>query len=232
MVLLFSVAFAAAETRVWTMADGRTFEAEFVNLAVGKVLLKNERGKQIKLQLAQLSEEDRKFIQLETPPVLDLSFSKKTEQRRYTPDLFNNPLPASFYHTFSAKVKQTSSGSYDHELKIEYFAIGAEVDGNNHVLLDRHEHRFVPTEENHRATEFKGEPVEVIDYQIKQFHRGRKYSSFLVVVTDSRGKVIAHKTPKKWLFENLENLKEVPLGKCFDKTCTRVGPSRPKPFFY
>ena len=233
MVLLLSAGFATAETRVWTMADGRTFEAEFVSLAVGKVLLRNAKGKEIKLSLKQLSEGDRKLIQLETPPAVDISFSRKSEQRMYTPDLFNSALPSTFYTTFSASVKQTSSGSYDHELKAEFFAIGAEVHGDNYVLLDRHEHRFVLTNENQRSIKFKGKTVQVTDYVIDdRFHRGRKYVGYLVVITDPRGKIIAHKTPKKWLFENLENLKEVPLGKCFDKTCTRVGPTRPKPFHY
>ncbi len=62
--------------------------------------------------------------------------------------------------------------------------------------------------------------------------RGCKYSSYLVVVTDSRGDIIAHKTPKKWLFENYENLKEIPVGRYIDKTCTRVRPTRPKTLYY
>jgi len=232
MVLLLSACFATAESRVWTMVDGRTFEAEFVNLVVGKVLLKSEKGTRLKLPLDQFSEKDRKFIQLETPPTLEISFSRKTDQRRYTPDLFENELPSSFYTSFSASVKQTSSGSYDHELVVEFFAIGTEIHGNNYILLDRQEHRFVLTDKNKRSTKFKGRTIQLTDYQIKQFRRGRKYASFLVVVTDARGKIIAHETPKKWLFENLENLKQVPLGKCFDKTCTRIGPTRPKPFNY
>ncbi len=230
MVSLFSaVVLSGAESRVWTMEDGRTFEAEYVGCVVGKVLLKNKEGVQVKVPLKGFSEADQKYIQLENPPELDISFFKKSKQRWYIPDLgTSTPLPTSLYYTFGVKVKQTSSGSYNHELKIECFAIGAEIHGNKYVMLDHQEHTFVLTEENDRSSEFEGRTIEVIDYQIREFHRGRKYSSFLVVVTDARGKIIAHKTPKKLLFKNLENLRKVPPGKCFDKTCTRVGPTRPK----
>jgi hypothetical protein len=232
IVLLFSATFTADASRVWTMEDGRTFEAEFVTLSVGKVLLRTVDGAQIRLPLKQFSEPDRKFVQLENPPELDISFFKTSDQRRYTPDLFGNELPSCFRYTFGAKVKQTSAGSYDHELKIELFAIGAEIHGNNYVLLNHQTHSFVPNQENSRSTRFSGQPVEVIDYQIQIYHRGREYSSFLVVVTDSRGKIIAYESPKKWLFENFDNLKQVPAGKCFDKTCTRVSPTRPKTNYY
>ncbi len=241
--LLLLPLFASAETRVWKLADGVTFEAEFMALVAGKVALKNQKGKQIQISLKEFSEEDLKFIQLSMPPRLEISFSKKTNRRVYIPDLFyNNIEPTCFDYTFGARVRQTSSGSYNHELQVEFFAIGTEIHGDRYILLDRQAQGFTPTEENNRSVEFKGKIVSLTDFIIKkgndnqgslrQEHRGRKYSSYLVVVTDSRGKIIAHETPKKWLFENYENLKKIPVGKYFDKTCIRVGPTRPKTIYY
>lgn len=242
-VLLLLLPFASAETRVWKLADGRTFEAEFIALVARKVALKNKKGKQIQIPLKEFSGEDLKFIQLSMPPRLEISFSKKTNRRVYIPDLFlNNIEPTCFDYIFGVSVRQTSSGSYTHELQVEFFAIGTEIHGDRYILLDRQAQAFTPTKENSRSTEFKGKTVSLTDYIIKQGndnrgtlrqeHRGRKYSSYLVVITDSRGKIVAHETPKKWLFENYENLKQVPVGKYFDKTCTRVGPTRPKTLFY
>ena len=237
MLVLFSSVFVYAETRVWTMEDGRTFDAEFVNAAVGKVFLKNKKGEKLSFKVKEFSKADQEVIQLETPPSFDISFSKTSDQRRYLPDLFQGVPPQSFRYVFGVKVNQTSSARYNHELKVEFFAIGTEVHGKNYILLDRQEKTFVPTEENDQSLEFTGKTIELIKFLMKMGNdnkgtrredsRGRKYSSFLVVITDSRGKIIAYKTPKKFLFENLENLKEVPLGKYFDKTCTRVGPTRP-----
>lgn len=42
-----------------------------------------------------------------------------------------------------------------------------------------------------------------------------------------RGKVIATAGPKKWLIENLDNLKKLKIGNYFDKSCTRTFPARP-----
>jgi len=53
-------------------------------------------------------------------------------------------------------------------------------------------------------------------------------SSYLVTVTDEREKIIAYQTPNKWLFENLENLKNLPVGTYMDKTCTHPHPTQPK----
>ncbi len=225
-----------SKIRMWTLVDGHTLEAELVAVIGGKVVLKNARGKIVKVPQEKMSVDDLKFIQLETPPALDISFSKQSTQRVYPEDLGLQPLPTSSYYVFSTKIKQTSTKNYDQELQVELFAIGAEFGGDRYILLDRQKHLFTPTKKNQRSGRFEGKTVELTDYligndTIGRQHRGRKYSSYLVVVTDARGEIIAHETPKKWLFDNLENLREVPVGKCIDKTCTRVGPTRPKRFY-
>ena len=223
------------QTRVWTGVEGKTFEAGFVTLIGGKVVLVDSRGQQRKIPLERFSSEDREFIELEMPPNLDISFSKQSKKRVY-PETLSTRMPTSFYYDFSATIKQTSPGSYGHELTAEVFTIGAEVGGGDrYILLDRHESRFTLTKENQRTVRIGGDTVEVIDYlsgndRIGKRRRGKKYSSYLVVVTDERGKIIAHETSRKWLFENLENLREIRVGKYFDDTCTRVGPTRPKSF--
>jgi hypothetical protein len=222
--------------RTWTLMDGRTFDAEFVSLIGDKVAFKKAGGKLIKISQGNLSEADLIFIQIENPPELDISFSKKSLQRVYPESLGSQPRPTSYNYVFSAKIKQISTKNYDQELQVEVFAIGAEVDGDKYILLDRQKHRFTPTRENQRSGKFSGESVVLTDYQVGndtwgRQHRGQKYASYLVVITDSRGEIIAQETPKKWLFEHLENLREIPVGRYFDKTCTRVGPTRPKRFY-
>ena len=65
---------AYAETRGWTMVDGRTFDAEF-SLRMGKdAVFKTARGKVVRIPHDQLSKEDQEFISLAVPPDLDVSF--------------------------------------------------------------------------------------------------------------------------------------------------------------
>ena len=58
--------------------------------------------------------------------------------------------------------------------------------------------------------------------------RGKKYAGYLITVSDKRGKVIQYRASKPWLWENIENLKDMPVGRYMDKTCTRVHPTSPK----
>ena len=41
----------------------------------------------------------------------------------------------------------------------------------------------------------------MIDYDLTERRRGQKYGGYLIVVTDSRGKIVDHETSHKWLFE-------------------------------
>jgi hypothetical protein len=51
---------------------------------------------------------------------------------------------------------------------------------------------------------------------------------YLVLVTDARGEIIQYAASNDWIFEERENLMQVPVGRYFDKTGNRVHPSGPK----
>ncbi|MEN8256161.1 MAG: hypothetical protein ABFR33_11910 [Verrucomicrobiota bacterium] len=220
------------EMRTWTGADGKTLEAEFVTVIGGKAVLKDMREKVRKIPFAQLSDDDRLYIELAQPPKFNIDFSKKSSQRLIedSPAIsVTGLMPKHLDYVFGARLKQVSAGEYNHELKVEFFAIGEEVDGDNHILLDRRESRFTPCKENDRSHEFHGETIPLRKYTMFTQHRGKKYGGYMVVVTDERGMVIDTGTSHKWLPDILGNLRRLPLGKHFDKTGARVEPPRPKP---
>jgi hypothetical protein len=204
-----------------------------VTLIGDKAVFADSHRRQRKIPLDQLSMEDREFIELACPPQFNIDFSKQTSQFIETQSPFTTRVPPRILdYVFSARLKQTSAGEYNHELKVEFFAIGGERSGDRFYLLDRQESHFTPTKENQRIHEFSGKSVRTISYPLFGDRRGIKYAGHLVVVTDSRGKIIAHSAPKKWMFENLENLRQLSVGNYMDKTCTRVFPSRPTTNFY
>ena len=221
------------ELRTWTGVDGKVLEAGLVTVIGNKVVLKDSRGKQRKIPLAQLSEEDRVFIELARPPKFNIDFSKKSKQRFFKESpILPGFLPEHLDYVFSARLKQISAGAYNHELKVEFFAIGQEIEGDNYILLDRQTSSFIPTRENGQSHTFRGDVVPLRQNIIFIEPRGQKYGGYLVVVTDSRGKIIDHGTSSKWLLGILENLRELPLGKHFDKTGVRVEPPRPDQVIY
>ena len=131
-------------------------------------------------------------------------------------------------YVFSARLKQTSAGQYNHELKVEFFAIGEEIEDDNYILFDRQESRFTPIKENGRSHTFSGAMVPLRESVIFTERRGQKYGGYLVVVTDSRGMIVDYGASHKWLIDILGNLRQLPVGKHFDKTGARVEPPRPK----
>lgn len=220
--------------RTWTEADGSTFEGRFSILMGDTVVFKDARGKPVKVPYGRLSEEDRQSIELEMPPTFKIDFSQQSSQRILEMSPYNeSPPPKLLDYVFGVKLRQTSARVYNHELKVQFFAIGAEIDGDNFILLDRQESAFTPSAENQQSLAFHGGSVTLTDYEhISAVRRGQKYSGYLVVVTDERGKVIIHETSNEWLFPILANLRQLPVGKHFDKTGTRVGPPRLEKNYY
>jgi len=217
--------------RQWTLAGGRLVEAELVTEIAGKVILKNAKGKQIRIPMKQFSEVDRSHIQFSFLPALDINFAKTTQQSKFG-ETYNGsapPVRGQFY-TFSTRIKKTSTRPYDFDLTAEFFVIGNEIGGDKKILLDYQKTEFKLTRENDYAFEFGGEPVKLIDYNLNNERRGKKYSGFLVVIKDSHGKVIAYKTPSKNLYRNLNSLRKLKVGWYFDKQCVRCLPTPPEPF--
>ncbi len=222
--------------RTWTGTDGKTLVARLVTVIGDKAILEDSRGRQKKIPLDRLSAEDRKFIALATPPKFNIGFSKQSNQRmiKEGPIISGNP-PKVLDYVFSAKLAQTSAGEYNHELKVEFFAIGEETNGDNFIMLDRQESHFTPTKENGRSHSFHGDKVRLLQtvaYFGRGEIRGQKYGGYLIVVTDERGRIIDHGASHKWLIGILDELRTLPFRCHFDKTGIRVPAPRAKTIFY
>ena len=224
-----------AYLRLWTTLSGKQFEAQYVAVLGDKVTVKTLEGKQQKVSLSDLSSEDREYIELENPPEFALDFVKLSfavmDRYKLSPSelRWDSALPRVNDFEFGAKVKQTGVRNYNHELTIEYFAIAKELPGDKYILVDRGSDTFIPTKENRRSYAFKGgQPLEFMVYDLGGAYRGKKYSGNLITLTDKRGKIIQYKTSSPWLWDHLNNLKNIPIGRYMDKTCVRVHPTSPK----
>ncbi len=217
--------------RTWTMAGGRQIEAEFMTVVHPEAVLKTARGKVVKVPLNRFSKEDRRLIALSLPPKLDINFAKTTEHRKfgktYTGDA--PPVRGNFY-TFATRIKKTSRRPYHFPLTVEFFAIGDEIGGQKHILLDHQETSMVLNAASDFMGELSGPPVELLDYTINSERRGQTYGGYLVVVKDIEGNVIAYETPSENLYRNYENLKNLRAGWYFDDDCMRCLPTPPQPY--
>jgi len=221
--------------RTWTMTDGRTLEAEFINTYGGKVVLKTAKGKMLKIPEERLSAEDIEYAELARPPTIDVNFLNNFRQKDYSGGLYDFAYmdrPPEQWGHFGVQLKQTSAGEYNHELQVEMFVVGSQRGGDQHVLLDRQQFSFNPAQQSQRFCEFRSDRKVVLhNFTMPWYFSvpfGEKYAGYLVTIKDARGEMIAVESPKKWLAENLENLRKLSIGNYMDKTCTRTFPSRAK----
>jgi hypothetical protein len=220
--------------RQWTPADGMPIEAEYLSVVGENVILKNARGRQIKLPIARLSPAEQEYIELANPPQLSIDFIRTSSQETIpvTPYLPEVP-PQLLVYEFGARARQTSTKPYTHGLVMEYFALGQQLlDGNKYKLLDRNSTSFALLKENDLTFQFTGKPVELMTYELHNARRGIKFSEYLVVISDKRGEIIGYKSSGKWLYENLQALRDLPLGAFLDSTGTRVHPTGPPSMYY
>ncbi|MEI6890796.1 MAG: hypothetical protein V5783_01375 [Pontiella sp.] len=219
------------EMRVWTLGEGNNSTARFVTKIGDKVVLEDEQGRHHKVPMSLLSAEGRLYMELEQPPKFNFDFSKSTDQYFFKESIYISGvrwLPKHIDYVFSARMKQTSAGEYNHKLNVEFFAIGEEIEGNNYILLDRQESRFTPTKDNNRSHSFSGATVGLRENVIFTERRGQKYGGYLIAVTDQRGIIIDYSASAGWLPGILPQLRSLPLGKHFNKAGVRVGPPRPE----
>lgn len=217
--------------RSWETADGKVFEAEYVAFVGGKVILKSPQGRQTLLK-QQLSEEDRKYIELLNPPQLDLSVTSTSSSVFDTLDGVKTEVMGHDY-VYSGHIRQTGAGSYRHQLKAELFAIGVQRYAEKYILLDRVESAFYLTDDRDRSHSFSGRKVHLRKIDPRRWEtadftvRGEKDYGYLLVVTDERGAIIASKASARWLADVYEPLRNLPVGAYMDETGRRVFPEGP-----
>ncbi len=236
-LLLINVCMGA-EVRSWTLADGSSFEAEYIIIMGGKANLRLPSGEIVKLALDQLAAEDRLYLELKNPPEFRIEFVRDRSQKVF--DLMAGQedytlRPPEYRCHYGVKLKQRDTFAYKHELHFEFFSIGKERAGSGLILLDRQvTDPFLLTRENGWEYKFMSKREVVLQNYLygdgpSDGHqkRGRKYYGYLILLRDIHGQIIAMETSHDWLNENLETLMERGVGNYMDKTCTRIFPTRP-----
>ena len=219
------------QEREWTTVSGQVFNAHLTSNMGRYVILENAAKKREKLPIEKLSDDDRRFVELGSPPEFKINFSHVSDQfpLKLAPDDDGTRPLAIFDYTFGVKMSKYSTGEYNHKLTVEYFAIGGEVNGDNYVLLERKKDSFIPSKENQYAHEFHGNPIRLMEYGNREGCpiRGMDYNGYLIIVRDENGNLVQYETSNEFLFRNLTRLEALPIWAHFDKNGIRVFPPRP-----
>lgn len=240
MASLFFIAHAVngAELRVWALQDGRTVEASFIAVVGDSFALKTTKGRQVKIPVVQFSEEDRVFVELSRPPKLEIDFIRNLETVTFSEGFYGSyPRDPEQQGNFGLRVKQTSAGTYRHELKVEMYVVAQQigVQDKKCCLIDRQEFRFTIPEVGKKEVQFMSErQVRLENWHFeysdsRAVDHGELYYGYLIVITDMRNQIVAVRTSKVWLEDSLENLRKLRIGNYFGKDCVRCFPGRPEP---
>ena len=219
---------AESPMRTWVLADGRAIEGEYKSLVGTKAVIETKRGGMQKVDMKSLSETDREYIELANPPRLKLGVSNVNAPRYTIREGAPSGVVQSYRYTYTGKARQESNATYSHPLTVEFFAVGAEIHGDQYILLDRQSETFIPSPENDRSVSITGREVELPNFILEGIHRGVEHFGYLITVKDKRGEIIEYKTTAKWLYEHLDALEQMPVGRFMDRSARRVFPTGPK----
>jgi hypothetical protein len=208
---------SGGELRSWTDDKGKTIRAEHVHTGDGKVVLRLEDGSQIKVSLDSLSEKDRRYAVLLTPPRLEISVSPSIDRENVGVGRDFGPGAQVQQETVVLKVgiRKSSPAPYEAPLRAEIYMLGRTGQGDVYVLLDRTVSRFRFLTASDTVHELSSDTV-----KIRQVETGRdtgvEYFGYLVVVTDVQGRVLEMKCSRLDLERNAEAIRAAQEKTTFD----------------
>lgn len=219
IMLLFMascVAFGESDSgtfRVWTDRDGSTVKAAYVRTEVESVILRREDGSEFKVSMKSLSQPDVDFVRLQTPPRIEINMEPSVDS--YTVGYLGN---AGYDYTVKYQVvepsvllRKTSTEPYEAPLEMEVILLGRIREVDRYIIIDNSVVSFAFKGKQSYEVSYVGYPVDL--RQISgSWKSGVEYEGYLVIIRDSRGKLVAVKGSKNALEQNAAELSGAQTG--------------------
>ena len=230
LVVFALIGTASAELRDWKDKDGKTIKAEFVRREVESVILRTDDGTELKVSYKVLSEEDRQYVMLQTPPRLEIRVEPNV--RNYTVGYLGND---GYDYTVKYEVveprvflRRTSTHHYDAELTLEMVILGRIREIDRYLIIDNSKMPFSFTGKTSYEYSYAGYPLDL--QQIRgSWRSGVEYKGYLVAVRDSRGVLIASKASWASLQENADEVMAAEVGSMLTDDLRVIQPRRIQP---
>ena len=125
--------------------------------------------------------------------------------------------------------QQDRRNDYQRPLRVEFYVILDEFDGDNFILHDRQIETFSLTPENDQRFKLTGREDIMLRYEHYGGEvRGEKYKGYMILVYNDRDELIAQNLSHDWLLDLRDKLLTFPVGRHFNKDADRVVPPSPK----
>ncbi|MDF7825864.1 SHD1 domain-containing protein [Pontiellaceae bacterium B12227] len=215
LILTALLATAHAELRIWTDENGKTIEAEHVRTLTDQVVLRQADGSEIRVSLDTLSDRDRKYAILQTPPRIEISVAVDADRSNTGYGNRRSVQVQEETVTVEAKIRKSSSAPYEAPLRAELYVIGSPEQKDGYVILDKQLERFFFSTENDNQHSFDSR-----DIKLRQMESGRQigveYKGYLIAVRDKNHDVISLKCSKLEYEKNAEAIMAGKKGSIFD----------------
>lgn len=226
LVALYTVVSARAELRVWTDQSGKSIEAEHVSTLSDKVVLRKADGTQVRVSLETLSERDRKYAILKTPPRLDISVSPKNDRSNTGMGGSRRGWQISDESiVVEASVKKSSSLPYDALLEAELFLLGGADNKEGYIVFDIARSEFKLTTSSPHS--FDSKEVTLQQREAGET-RGIQYEGYFLVVRDENDTIISTKSSKLAFEKHADAILAAQIGTVFDEDFKVAGRKRNK----
>ncbi len=233
-------AAAHGEIRTWTSATGEeTVEGEYSALSGDLVMVRKADNNLLKIPVADLSEKDRMYVEYKNPPKIKVEYREATDTTEYLAapwisnfggETENHPIYIT-EETFGAEVIQQNSRPYNHNLVVEIYVLTKQrYDPSNYRIITHFtSDPFQLNKENGFRHEcFDKNLFTILKYDFDGTKiRGEVMAEYLILVRDENGDVVDHNGSNKWMYTNLKQLEELPIGAWINDKCERVHPTSP-----
>jgi hypothetical protein len=196
-----------AEIRTWTGNTGSQIQAELVKEAAGKVILRDETGKERKVPRSFLSPVDIEYLDSLIVPTLGINPDVKVESE------FKSGAGVVQVVKYTIEIRKVSSDPYESPVNIELYLIGTIGDDTTYVVLHRTKEqvRFTAGTRNPKIT---GPDLSLGSPELQKKY-DVDYVGYLIIASSAGGQIIEVQSDKKIIEANAGFISKFKAGDLF-----------------
>ncbi len=215
VLLVLWAGVSCAESRIWTSKKGDAIEAEYVKMFAGKVVLKTNDGKMLKVPVDGLCAADREYLAAVIPPKIEISVDvdvgSESDYSSYDYDRKSESIKC------LAVLKKTNKEPCNRKFTAHIYVFARKEKGDTRWLVScvKKPVSFADVNVARFTT-----PVARVEYT-KSYSgsRGFRYEGYLVVVVDDdTGQIAAIKSNQGKYEKSWSKIKDASKGAQFDRS--------------
>ena len=178
----------AYELREWEDVNGKRVTGRFVRELFGKLTIEDEDGRQETLEIADLSDVDKKYIRVMIPPKIEVEVRTKSSRLKKRPAT-NVQDDIEKLNSIEALITKKSQRPFTSRLNIEVFLVGEEVEGDHYILLGRFEDSFLLLEEKEYQYRYESKKVQTTEFTdiCSETRKGELFEGYILIITSMQG---------------------------------------------